>query len=109
MTSRMEPGAALAAISNALLVSIRCTQMTPLEDNTISNGLSLNLALHFLYFGLQLYKGLTLNLIGQPANFQGPDIPPVDLYLIPEKSIWEKSRLMNWIFSLIQTGFLLPV
>ena len=35
--------------------------------------------------------------------------PPVDLYLISEKSILEKSSSANWIFSLFQTGFLLPV
>ena len=38
-----------------------------------------------------------------------PFYPPVDLYLISEKSIFEKSRAANWIFSLLQTGFTLPV
>jgi hypothetical protein len=35
--------------------------------------------------------------------------PPVDLYLISEKVNLEKSSSTNWMFSLFQTGFLLPV
>ena len=35
--------------------------------------------------------------------------PPVDLYLISEKSIWKKSSWTNWIFSLFWTWFLLTV
>ena len=38
-----------------------------------------------------------------------PFYPPVDLYLISEKSIFFFYSAANWIFSLFQTGFLMTM